>query len=73
MNPEHLAEMANNIAAFFSAEPDHAVAVEGVANHIQKFWEPRMRKQILAYRDAGGAHLHPLVTEALNKLAPIAA
>jgi len=73
MNVEHLAEMANNIADFFEAEPDHAIAVAGVANHIQKFWEPRMRKQILAYRDAGGALLHPLVKEALSQLAPLPA
>ncbi len=72
MNPQNLSDMANNIADFFHAEPDHEVAVEGVANHIAKFWEPRMRKQILAYRDAGNNDLHPLVLEALAKLAPVA-
>ncbi len=72
MNVEHLADMANNIASFFAAEPDHQVAVDGVANHIRKYWEPRMRKQILAYRDAGGEHLDALVKEALVKLAPVA-
>lgn len=70
MNPQHLSEMANNIADFFKAEPDHAAAVDGVANHIAKFWEPRMRKQILAYRDGGARDLHPLVIEALAKLSP---
>lgn len=72
MNVHHLAEMANNIADFFEAEPDHAAAVDGIANHISKFWEPRMRKQILAYRDAGGEELHGLVKEALGKIAPTA-
>jgi formate dehydrogenase subunit delta len=69
MNPQNLAEMANNIADFFEAEPDHEVAVEGIANHIRKFWEQRMRRQILAYNAAGGETLHPLVKEALARLA----
>ncbi|GAC1630356.1 MAG: formate dehydrogenase subunit delta [Nevskia sp.] len=73
MNPQHLSEMANNIADFFHAEPDHAVAVDGVANHIAKFWEPRMRRQILAYRDGGATDLHPLVVEALKKIEATAA
>lgn len=69
MNPQHLSDMANNIADFFAAEPDHEVAVAGVANHIAKFWEPRMRRQIIAFRDNGGsAELHVLVREALAKL-----
>lgn len=70
MNAEHLAGMANSIADFFEAEPDHEIAVEGVANHLCKFWEPRMRKQLLAYEASGGEALHPLVKEALKLVAP---
>jgi formate dehydrogenase subunit delta len=53
---------ANQIALFFATYPrDEAVA--GIANHISKFWERRMRHQIEEYV-AGGGGLHELVLEA---------
>ena len=68
MNIERLVRMANDIGNFFKAEPDHAVAVDGVALHLKRFWDPRMRKEIVAYVDAGGADLMDLVREAVLKL-----
>jgi formate dehydrogenase subunit delta len=69
MTPEKMVHMANQIALFFAGYPqDEAVA--GVADHIQKFWEPRMRAQLTAYLAAGGANLHPLVIAATRTLAP---
>ena len=50
MNHERLVAMVNDISAFFTAEagPDAPAAV---ANHLRRFWEPRMRAQIAeAYR-----------------------
>ena len=69
MNPQNLSEMANSIADFFAAEPDHAEAVAGVANHIDKFWEPRMQKQLRACIAKGEDRVHPLVIEAMQRLA----
>ena len=58
MNPEHLAAMANDIANFFAVEPDREAAVNGVSGHLKKFWDPRMRRQIVAYlHDQGGGEL----------------
>ena len=68
MNIERLVRMANDIGNFFKAEPDHAVAVDGVAQHLKRFWDPRMRKEILAHVDAGGAGLMDLAREAVLKL-----
>jgi formate dehydrogenase subunit delta len=68
MNIEHLVRMANDIGNFFKAEPDHAAAVNGVATHLKRFWDPRMRKEIIAYVDHGGAGLMDLVREAVLKL-----
>ncbi len=68
MNIDHLVRMANDIGNFFKAEPDHAQAVEGVATHIRRFWDPRMRKEILAYAEGGGAGMMDLVREAVLKL-----
>jgi formate dehydrogenase subunit delta len=72
MNPERLAEMANDIASFFAADPEREIAVDGVCNHIKRFWEPRMRRQIIAYlRDHGGAGMSELAKAGVNKLATI--
>jgi formate dehydrogenase subunit delta len=69
MNIERLVEMVNDIANFFHSEPDHAAAVAGVAGHLRKYWEPRMRKQILAHLDAGGHGLSDLGREGVEALA----
>ncbi|HMN92769.1 MAG TPA: formate dehydrogenase subunit delta [Hydrogenophaga sp.] len=67
MDTEHLVQMANRIAEFFDAMPDHGEAVEGVAQHIRRFWEPRMRAALLQHaRQTREAGLHPLVAEALR-------
>jgi formate dehydrogenase subunit delta len=59
--------MANQIGSFFQSEPDHTLALEGIASHLKRFWEPRMRQQILAWLDEhGGEGLTDLVAEALR-------
>ena len=50
---EKLVRMANQIATFFESKP-HEEGVAGVAEHINKFWEPRMRRQFFEMVDAGG-------------------
>ena len=64
---ERLIYMANQIGKFFESQ-GHDKEVNGVADHIRKFWDPRMRKQILAHLDAGGAGLDPNVRDAIEKL-----
>lgn len=56
---------ANQIALFFASYP-HDEAVTGVANHFSKYWERRMKDQILSYIETDGSGLHPLVVEALR-------
>ena len=68
MNIDRLVRMANDIGNFFNSEPDHAEAVDSVALHLRRFWDPRMRKEIVAYVDNGGAELMDLVREAVLKL-----
>ena len=63
----NLVYMANQIGKFFQSQ-GHDKEVAGVADHIHKFWDPRMRKAIFAHLDAGGAGLDPNVLEALNSL-----
>jgi formate dehydrogenase subunit delta len=59
--------MANQIGAFFRSQGADA-AVSGTAEHIRKFWDPRMRDAILAHLDAGGAGLDPQVRQAIEQL-----
>jgi formate dehydrogenase subunit delta len=67
MDTDKLVYMANQIGKFFAAQGD-AKEVEGVYTHIKKYWDPRMRKGILAHIDAGGAGLDPNVLAGLKKL-----
>ena len=62
---QHLVTMANDIAANLSF---HADADERIADHIRRFWAPRMRKLLLEYADSEGGGLSPEMTGALEKL-----
>jgi formate dehydrogenase subunit delta len=78
MDSDRLVKMANQIGDFFAAMPDRQEALDGIATHIRKFWEPRMRRQIYRHLDeAQGEGLHPIVLEALKAqraaLEPVAA
>ena len=65
-NPDRLVTMANQIGQFFTTQPgDRAVA--DIADHLRKFWEPRMRAAIFAHLDAGGAGLDPPVRRAIEQ------
>ena len=67
MSPDRLVYMANQIGSFFRTQgPD--VEVEGVVDHVRKFWDPRMRRAILSHLDEGGAGLEPNVKAALERM-----
>jgi formate dehydrogenase subunit delta len=66
-SPDRLVYMANQISKFFDSQ-GHDKTVAGVSEHIRKFWDPRMRKQIFAHLDAGGAGLDADVRAALETL-----
>ncbi|HKT71331.1 MAG TPA: formate dehydrogenase subunit delta [Steroidobacteraceae bacterium] len=58
MNIELLVKMANEIGAFFAAEPDPEQAARDVMGHLQRYWEPRMRAELMRhYRERQGAGL----------------
>ena len=68
MKTEKLVRMANQIAGFFSHEgPERGAA--SVADHLQKFWDPRMRAQIAAAVDEGRAEgLDPMTLSAVRQI-----
>ena len=51
MNGDNLIRMANQIGVFFESMPDRAEAEEGLALHLKKFWDPRMRRAFLELVD----------------------
>jgi len=70
MSIEHLVKMANDIGDFFRAEPQRADAISGIANHLQRFWDPRMRRAIVAHLKDGGEGMDDLVRAAVATLKP---
>ena len=66
-SPDRLVYMANQIGWFFKSL-GAGKAVPGIAEHIKKFWDPRMRSAILAHLEKGGAGLDPDVKEAITTL-----
>jgi len=68
MDTANLIRMANRIGDFFKAMPERDEALQGIAEHIRKFWEPRMRKDLLAAVEAGEAgELQEIVLAALQR------
>jgi formate dehydrogenase subunit delta len=64
---ERLVYMANQISRFFVSQR-HDLAVEGVRDHIAKFWDPRMRQAIRDHAAQGGEGLTALALEAVAGL-----
>ena len=66
MDNQNLIDMANRIGDFFDSMPDRDEALTGIADHIRRFWEPRMRRTLLASLDEGrGEALSAIVREAI--------
>ncbi|NIF41188.1 formate dehydrogenase subunit delta [Burkholderia sp. Tr-862] len=69
MDKGHLIDMANQIGAFFESMPDREEALTGIAEHIRRFWEPRMRLALLAALDdpssAAAQRAAPIVLAAI--------
>ena len=63
MQHHDMLRMANQIATFFNGEGPDA-SVKDAAEHINKFWDPRMRAMLLAHLDKGGEGLDPTILKA---------
>ena len=63
----HLVKMANEISFFFRMRPEEQ-AIAGTADHIRKFWDPRMRAAIVAHLERGGEGLDETVMRAVERL-----
>jgi formate dehydrogenase subunit delta len=69
MNTDKLVRMANQIATFFAHEGPERGA-ESVADHLKKFWDPRMRTELAAAVAEGrAAGLDPIALAAVRQVA----
>jgi formate dehydrogenase subunit delta len=64
---QHLVQMANDIGNFFRAQ-QREDALTGIANHIQSFWTPNMRRKLLGQIDRDAHGLDDMPREALRRL-----
>jgi formate dehydrogenase subunit delta len=62
---DHLVSMANDIAANLAFQAD---ADTRIADHITRFWAPRMRRLLLEYAASDGRGLSDVLLKALQKL-----
>lgn len=62
---DRLVSMANDIAANLAFQPD---AEMKIADHIRRFWAPRMRRMLLDYAARDGAGLSGTLLAALERL-----
>ena len=68
MNNDNLIRMVNRIGSFFEAMPDRDEANRDLAQHVRRFWEPRMRTQLFAHIDTHqGEGVDALVIDALQR------
>jgi formate dehydrogenase subunit delta len=68
MNIQHLVSMANDIGAFFDGEVGPQAAAPSIALHISRYWDPRMRTQIIRHVETGGEGLSASALAAVRSL-----
>jgi len=64
---EKLIYMANQIATALAAQGE-ARAVPAIADHLNKFWDPDMRRKFMGLTAKPETKLHPLLRKALGQL-----
>ena len=69
MRIEHLVSMANDIGNVLQRGAGQGRSRRGVANHVRRFWDPRMRREIIAHYQKGGAGLDEVPRTAIGLLA----
>jgi formate dehydrogenase subunit delta len=67
MAADKLVSMANQIGKFFVPR-DRGDRAAAIADHLRKFWDARMRADIVAHEAQGGAGLDEAVREAVRRL-----
>ena len=73
MNIDLLIKMANQITEFWEGEVGEEAAAKEVSTHLRRYWEPRMRGQMITYyEERQGAGLNDVAKRAVELLAAAA-
>ena len=64
---EKLIRMAGEIAEYFKSYPEDKAAAS-IANHINRYWTPKMRAQFIAAAETPDRTLPPLLLAASTKI-----
>ena len=67
MSADKLVRMANQIGTFFAHKPPE-IAQAAIADHLRRFWDPRMRQKIRRSAEGGETLLQPNVHQAVMRL-----
>ena len=63
-----LVQMANQIAANITASKDPEVITDKLVDHLQRFWDPRMREEFVSFAQQSDNNLDPILAAAAAKL-----
>ena len=70
MNIDLLIKMANQITEFWEGEVGEEAAAKEVSTHLRRYWEPRMRGQMMTYcEERQGSGLNDIAKRAVALLA----
>ena len=65
---DNLIRMANQIGIFFESMSDQKEALAGIAQHLKRFWDPRMRRDFMARVDGPESqHIREIVLRAVRE------
>lgn len=68
MDIDNLVRMANRIGDYFAAYPDQEDAEASIARHIEMFWTPQMRRELIEHVVAGpSADIQARVANAVTR------
>ena len=65
---DKLLKMAEQITANMAFTDDEAVVAAKVANHLNRFWDPRMKQALGEYAERPDSELSPPLREAVSQL-----
>jgi len=68
MDPQKLLKMAEQITAKMDDTDDKALVASNVANHLQRFWDPRMQATLCDYANTPDAALSETLRAAVQIL-----
>jgi formate dehydrogenase subunit delta len=69
MNPQYLIAMVNDISNFYVSQGELPEAAAQVESHLARYWEKRMRHEIIGHLRAGGDGLSEVSRAAVKLLA----